>query len=369
MGKTLLKNVPNSLRWLIQPALLVSVGLHLLVLLLPLPDRSTSEPVAIDTETQVRVTPLPEPQSTPKPSTPSPTPQPSVLATPKPNLAPVQRPAMIARPPVAQRSVTQRSVPRPAVQSSPVTSSSPSTPPPSPAPSSPTALATTPAPSPNPVPPPDLPFADVPVLAGSETGCYGLGTCRQITGGMNFRTAGKTLEQQLKDQGYAVRFRDDIEAAGSKTYEITRDGETRYLNVLSADLNNAVYLVTSEPVTLADLQNSNLPKAELEAVLNSLPATTANATQFAEPDAFFVGATPRPETGGNLRLVVNSSDQVLATLTNQLQGQGFTLTEAGGYGSGLLYEVTKGALTAYLNLVPTPDRSGTIVVLWSNLPG
>lgn len=186
---------------------------------------------------------------------------------------------------------------------------------------------------------------------------------------MDFRTAGKTLEQQLKNQGYTVRFRDDIEAAGSKTYEITKDGETRYLNVLSADLNNAVYLVTPEPITLADLQNSDLPRAELKAVLDSLPATSANATQFAEPDAFFTGATPRPETGGNLRLMANPSDQVLTTITNQLQTQGFTLTEAGGYGSGLLYEVTKGALTAYLNLVPTVDQSGTIVVLWSSLPG
>jgi hypothetical protein len=187
---------------------------------------------------------------------------------------------------------------------------------------------------------------------------------------MNFRAAGQTLEEQLRAQGYMVRFRDDIAETGSKTYEITKEGETRYLNVLSVDLNDTVYLVTLEPVTLADLENSNLARAELEAVLDSLPATTANATQFAEPEAFFVGVTPRPETGGSLRLVAgNSPDQILALLTSHLQGQGFTLAEAGGYGSGLLYEVTKGALTAYLNLVPTPDRRGTIVVVWSSLPG
>ncbi len=350
------KNVPDSLRWLIQPALFASLGLHVLLLLLPLPDRSIPEPVALEADTQVRVTPLPAPRTTPTASappspTPSPSPQPSVLPTPMPRQAVVQRPAVVARPPTPQPPAL------PPIQSPPASPS------PSPAP-----LATLALPSPDPVPLPALPFADVPVLAGAETGCYGLGTCHRLVGGMDFRTAGRTLEEQLKAQGYTVRFRDDIEAAGSKTYEITKDGETRYLNVLSAGLNDAVYLVTPQPISLADLQNSDLPRAELEGVLNGLPATTANATQFAEPEAFFTGALPRSETGGELRLVVSPPDQVLPMLTGQLQSQGFTLIEAGGYGSGLLYEVTKGALTAYLNLVPTSDRSGTVVVLWSNLP-
>jgi hypothetical protein len=365
VSKTLLKSVPSSLRWLIQPTLFISLGLHLLVLILPLPERSTPESVASDLETQVRVTPLPE--GPPKPPTPlPPTPQPSVLASPLASLnsSPTPLRPTVAAAQAPQRPVAQRPVPRPGVPSP--DAPSPSSPVPSPA-----ALTTPDAtPSPEPVLPPALPFADVPVLTGAETGCYGLGTCRRLSNGVDFRTAGQTLEAQLKGQGYTVRFRDDLEVAGSKTYEITKNGETRYLNVLSADLGNAVYLVTTQPVTLTDLQNSNLPKTELETVLNSLPATSANATQFVQPDVFFVGATPRPETGGNLRFIAgNSPDQVLSTLTGQLQAQGFTLTEAGGYGTGLLYEVTKGALTAYLNLVPTSEHTGTVVVLWSSLPG
>ncbi|MBF2046263.1 MAG: hypothetical protein IGS54_02490 [Elainella sp. C42_A2020_010] len=342
VGKPILKSLPRPLRWLIRPALLGSIGLHVLVLLLPLPEQASLD-AARRQDVEVNVTRLPEQTPVPKPTaTPKPTPTPSPPAQPVAQpLQPAPRPPAVAqKPPVAQPSP------------SPVAS-----PPP------------TPEPSPDPVPPPAVPFADLPLLTGSQTGCFGLGTCHEITDGTNFRTAGQTLEQALQAQGYTVKPREDLEETGRKVYELTKGNKTRYLNVLSSDVGSTIYLVTPQPVSLDQLQTSETHKAELEAILDSISSGSVNPTQLTQPEAFFAGTTPRPETGSQLRLVAGRSPQELLNgLTGSLQAQNFTLTEAGGYGNGLLYEVTKGAYTGYLNLVPTVDRSGTIVVLWTNLP-
>jgi hypothetical protein len=381
--KSLLKNFSglslpkNSLgsRWLIRPALWGSIGLHILLLLLPIPERQPIE----SAETQVKLTPQPSPSPSPT-AKPSPQPVPQPVARPLRPSPLAQTPAQIpvqppVKPPVKLpvKPPQQRPVPSAAQRPTPPTPQSPAAKPRQTAVPSPSSPQPSPAPVSTPTPPvvPALaiPFADVPLLAGAQTGCFGLGTCRQIMDGTPFREAGQTLEQQFQAQGYTVKLRADLEDTGRKVYELNKGKETRYLNVLSADVGNMVYLVTPQPVSLSELQGSEPLKAQLEAILNGIPATTANVNQFFQPDAFFANATARPETGGRLRLVAGQSpDQMLQTLTPQLQAQGFSLTAAGGYGSGLLYEVTQAAYTGYLSLVPAADQSGTIVVLWTNVP-
>lgn len=353
MGKNVLEWVPNSVRWLVRPALFGSIGLHLLILFIPLSDHSALETSTSPEEMQVNLSRIPD----------RPSPTPKVTATPTPQASPqAVRPS-----PAAIRPSVQSQLQRSPVQSRPSVVQ------PSPQPLQPKTVPTpipsvTPVASPDPVPPPAIPFADLPILAGTESGCFGIGTCHQIE--TNFRTAGQTLQAQLKAQGYTVKLREDMEETGQEVYEIAKDNETRYLNVLSSDLGTAVYLVTTQPVSLNQLQNSQTLKTELETLLDGISGVqTANAAQLAQPEAFLTGATPRPETGGKLRLVANTlPEQVLGSLKTQLQAQDFNLTEAGGYGGGRLYEVTKAAYTGYLNLVPSVDRSSTIVVLWTNLP-
>lgn len=356
MGKTFLEWVPSSVRWLIRPALLSSVGLHLLLVFMPLPERS-SEPASltqVDSD-QIRLTRLPK-QSSPPPK-PMVAAKPVATPKPSPSIARLQRPA--ARPPSLlqptlqplPKSVNSETLPQP-VAKTPVP-----TPPPAPITSA------------DPVPPPSLPFADIPLLSGAQTGCFGLGTCHQVDG-TNFRATGQALEEQLQAQGYRIKARDDLEETGRQVYELSKGNETRFLNILSSDLGSTIYLVTTQPITLNNLQNSETLKSELATILNSLPGTTtANPTQMAQPEAFFAGPSPRPEAEAGLHLVPgNSPAQLLSSLENQLHSQSFTLTEAGGYGGGRLYEVTKDAFTGYLSLVPTTDHSSTIVVLWTNLP-
>lgn len=366
MSKLLLKSVPTHLRWLIQPALFVSLLLHSLVLVTPIPKRLTvdqaTQEQASKPDQSVKVVQSP-------PSSPLATPRASVVPTPKP--VPVATPKLSRPAPLSARSKTQipstRSAAQPALRPSSPSAARPQGVPSPSAPPPPAPLVVAAVPSPDLVPPPNLPFGDVPLLAGAEAGCYGIGTCYGLSG-VDFRAAGQTLETQFEAQGYTVEAREDLEETGRKIYAITKNGKTRYLNVMSNDLSNAVYVITPQPSSLEELQNIDLLKSELEATLDGLLASTPNATQFAQPNAFFVGATPRPETGGRLRLVAVPPPQLLSTLTVQLQTQGFALTEAGGYGGGLLYEVTQDAFTGYLNLVPSPDDTGTIVVLWSSLP-
>ncbi len=355
VNKLTLKSFPLLAHPWIRPALFASIGLHVLLLLLPLPERSPAEDVDLAEVSQVQVTRLPHASAKLAPPAPTPTP-----LTPK-AIAPSPVPKLVQ----PQRSVVR--LPQPAKL--PVKAPSAVTPTLAPSATPTPIVAETPVPSPDPGPPPALPFGDVPLLAGAEAGCFGIGVCHQLTDGTNFRAAGQTLESQLAAQGYKVTLRDDIEEAGRKVYELNKGNETRFLNVLSADIGTTVYLITPQPISLTDLQKSTSLKTELEATLDQLASMAANPTQFAQPEAFYANAVPRPETDGQLRFVTgNPPEQLLNALSTQLQAQDFKLTAAGGYGGGLLYEVNKGAYTAYLNLVPTIDRTGTVIVLWSALP-
>jgi hypothetical protein len=61
--------------------------------------------------------------------------------------------------------------------------------------------------------------------------------------------------------------------------------------------------------------------------------------------------------------------QVYESLVTSLSQYGYVPTPiASGYGGGQLYKIDKDKLTVYLNLVPTTNGSGTVVVTWSTNP-
>ena len=55
-------------------------------------------------------------------------------------------------------------------------------------------------------------------------------------------------------------------------------------------------------------------------------------------------------------------------LQNQLETQGFKVSQIDTYAGGLLYVVTKGKFTEYMTLTPNQEATGTIIVTWSNPP-
>lgn len=358
------KQLPLALRWFIRPALLLSLGLHMLLFLLPLlPDR-VAEPDETDAvepeETSVALTPLPL----------EPTPQPSVadsspasIPTPAPVPAPVNSPVPAPVPPIAPAPLPTP-IPTPApVEVAPTPSAA------SPEPRS----EAVPFPSASPtVPPPQTqivaPLADFPHLAESS-GCSNQATegCRQVGG--NFRQVSQALREQLRQQGYTVSPRDDLEETGRQVYEVTKDDRTRYLSIISADLGETVYVLAAEPVTQADIEQVGMVQAELEATLSQLAGgTSATPTQLGYPEFFLAGNQPRPEIRSLHWVKDTAPTQLGDRLTRDLQSNGFQLSPIGEYGGGTLYEVSRQAFLGYLNLVPTADRNGTIVVQWQQLP-
>jgi len=364
VSRSHLKKLPPSVLWLIRPALFLSVGLHLLLLLLPiLPDRTSDEDSDLAQEeleeTQVTLTPLPiAPTPEPQPSIKVPTPAPSPTAQlPSPAVPP--SPTLNAAPAIPPSQPAAPSASPPPVSASPTATVEPSA---------------QPSPAASPLPPPQnrivAPFASFPHLDGAQPGCFNqsAGDCQQVSG--NFRQVSQALTAQLSRQGYDVKQRDDLEETGRQVYEVTKDQVVRYLSVISSDLAGTAYILASEPVTQADIEQIGTVQAELQTLLsNSLGGNAASATQFAYPEFFFAGAQPRSEISGQPYLAGGSEATQLADrLTNELQTNGFQVSQIGEYGGGPLYEVSQKAFLGYINLVPTQEGTGTIVVVWQSIP-
>lgn len=99
--------------------------------------------------------------------------------------------------------------------------------------------------------------ADFPHLAGATGGCFGLADCRQVPNAGSYRAVARSLIDGLKNNGYQVNLRDDLEDTGRNVYELTRPGnETgqQYLMVFSVPDGSAIYVMGREILTLADLQ-------------------------------------------------------------------------------------------------------------------
>jgi hypothetical protein len=213
-----------------------------------------------------------------------------------------------------------------------------------------------------------IPFANFPDLAGAQAGCFGSENCRQVSDGIPFRNAAQTLEQQMVAQGYQVSEREDLSDTGQKIYQLkAQDGATRYLSVLSSAVGETVYLLSPEPITLGDLQQVETVRANLAALLGQL-GTAAIATQIPYPALFLTGTTPRPEVEQMRLLPGVTPDQLASTLARTLQDNQFSLSAVGSYGGGKMYEVEKKAFTGYVNLVPTADKTGTVMVVWNTVP-
>ncbi|GEM_PF-4929332 len=78
------------------------------------------------------------------------------------------------------------------------------------------------------------------------------------------------------------------------------------------------------------------------------------------------------DSGNILSLVADQTPSELfkGYFWPNLQGKGYDVSAApiGEYAGGPVYQVKRGALLGYLNLVPTGDGKGTLVVMWRRSP-
>lgn len=354
-----LKKLPNLLQTLVRPMLLTSLVLHGLLLLMPLPkEKAKSTPKK---ERSVKVTQLALPASKPATSTTPKTPTTRPKVTPRTS-RPVQ--------PISRRQpIIQGVKPKP-VQTPP----QPRQAAPSPNPTA------SPAKSPNVEPAnlanaTDTPLAEFPHFLGAKPGCLEVPSCFQTANDLEKVAA--HFEQELPAKGFTTSV--NVDESGRKVYEVSRsDFSTQYLSLIDTK-DGTIYVLADAPRSLDELKQAVVVPEEFYSVLAEVGEELEDETQFADPSQFYsklssqepdgslIPAQLREEIQAQKLVAGQLPDTVYDSMLPSLQSV-FEVSKSGSYGGGNLYTLKKDSFTGYLNLVPTKDNSGTIVVLWTEPP-
>lgn len=359
-----LKNSPNHLQALIRPMLLISLTLHGLFLLMPMPEeKAKSVPKK---EKTVKVTQLALPPSKPAART---TPKTPIATRPKvtPRTSrPVQsisrrqpviqvvKPKLVQTPPQPRQVAPARS---PSPTASPAKSSNVE-------PTNQAANAT------------DTPLAEFPHFPGAKPGCLEVPSCFQTANDLDKVAA--HFEKELPAKGFTTSV--NVDEPGRKVYEVSRsDFPTQYLSLIDTK-DGTIYVLADAPRSLDELKQAVVVPEEFYSVLAEVGEELEDETQFAapsqfysklssqEPDGSLIPAQLREEIQAQKLVAGQTPDAVYASMLPSLQSV-FEVSESGSYGGGNLYTLKKDRFTGYLNLVPTKDNSGTIIVLWTEKPG
>ncbi len=224
------------------------------------------------------------------------------------------------------------------------------------------------------------PFAEFPQFQPSTAGCAfnpSLGDQCRIASA-NLAAVTNYFKQALPDKKFAIALEEN--APERKIFKVSKGEQSLFLNLFS-DGATTVYLLAPEKISnLAALKKAiGLPTRELNELLALVTDTSSGSNDatpldFLEPTAFY--SDPEGADPGQLAAVFaspkvvagQSSAQVLPKLQAYLKKAGFKVAEVGAYGGGALQQISKGSFTGFLNLVPTRDRAGTVVVLWTQKP-
>ncbi len=323
------KSAGGASRW-IWLVSLVSAGLHGGLMLIPAGEESKPPPPK-SSEQQIRITQLPNL-----------TKQPTV----KPTVKPVVK--------VTPASTPATTPPLPVVQASPPPTS--------------TAL------------PPDgatgeNPWKDFPLYPGSTPGCFGLSSCLETS--VVLSQVSSHFASQLPIRKYEVKR--TVQETGREVYQVSRNALSQYLSIIENG-KSTVYVLSDAPRTLEDLEKAVEVPPEILSILVSLAVQKADATYFAQPDQFYSKADAKslspgalvPRSGiSNISLVTGQAADTMMDefLRSNLQNNEFEVTDLPQqYGGGPVYKLQKASQALYLNLIPTKDNSGTLLVFWKIPP-
>ncbi|MCY6493662.1 hypothetical protein [Leptolyngbya sp. GGD] len=346
--------IPAPARAFIRPMLLAAIGMHALLLFAPFPQEKPKPPE--NKEAPVKITQLPttkvKVQNKAKIANPN-----------KPSLPKINRPAanpvvIKPEPPKPEAARSQEAPPEKGQVANPASGGATS-------------------------------FVDFPHYQPSTPDCFGKGlgeNCRIATA--NLPTVAAFYQSQPKAKGFTVTLAE--ENANAKIYTVTaKNGQMLFLS-LFADAPTTVILLSEQKVTdLATLKESVSPPEEYYQILADLlveadrsdnPANTASPENFAQPQMFYnivseaelqQGAIPdlRPGIDGTPKLAQGQNPMNFYQSMSAAGLSGFfEISEQGQYGGGNLYRLKKGSTTFYLNLIPTKDQTGTIIVTWLKDP-
>lgn len=357
-----LKNLRPSMQAFIRPMVFVSLALHALVLLIPAPPQQTPEPIEEEepiTLTQLPPVDQPTEQPSPRPSTPAPPPRRTNAPAPR----------------------VRQSAP-PSTQPSPRPSSNPGQ-----AAADPTPVQA------NNNPPVDPFTADFPkIYPGSEEGSYGLPEAyddfsRRTTDGLS--QVDSWFQAELAAKEFSTQVVE--ENSTGKVYQVTKDGTTRFLIIVSdpSGTGRTNYILSEQQLRLDELADASIVSPEEQSFYRDLsyimPSVDTNRWQevdpqydLTEPTAFYsdLGSvdnppTPRPELETAVVEIGSDASTVFAELSRRFEVAYYEVGSPVSYGGGSLYEISRDEgngviITRYLSLVPA--SKGTAIFFWRESP-
>jgi hypothetical protein len=87
---------------------------------------------------------------------------------------------------------------------------------------------------------------------------------------------------------------------------------------------------------------------------------------FAQPEKFTISIPGIEKIFGTA--VGKTPDELAVLVNSKLEAQGFKVSQISTYGGGPLYEVKKGSFTQYINIAPSADEKGAIIIAWETVP-
>lgn len=216
---------------------------------------------------------------------------------------------------------------------------------------------------------------DFPLYPNSQPGCFNLASCLQT--GDALGQLSSFYAQELPAKKYQIK--PTIKEASRQVYQVSRNGQAQFLSLIKSE-QGSVYVLSDKPRSLADLKKAVEVPPEVSAVLSNLDAQNANPSYFAQPDLFYSKSAVKGVDGGvqtpqaGIRNISLVSGYAANTMMDEFFRSNLVNSDYGvtdlpkQYGGGKLYQVKKGSLTMYLNLVPTKDSSSTLVVTWKDPP-
>jgi hypothetical protein len=363
-----LKGIPEPFNQLMRPLVLVSMGLHAALLLAPIPSPQAKPKPEAKPKT-VKITALPPIKSKSLAKT-----KLSAKALlRKPRLSPV----VVVHKGLVIKRASKKTISKVAQAPNQKTPKAKDSPPPVPPVQPNTGGAASPDSS--------NPWSDFPHYPKAGPGCLGLQSCFESADALDVIV--QHFEKQLPLKKYEAKR--EINEKERVVFQVSKGGTTQYLNILSEG-SATVYVLAENPKTRADLQQAvQIPPDFSDQILAQLPtgkdgeSTDPSPDQFASANDFFSdlggdapdGSVMAPKTNpeiDSMKLVSGQTPQQLFSTSFEpsLKSSGYESKPGEVYGGGQLYELKKGTSKPfYLNLVPTKDGKGTVIVVWLSKPG
>lgn len=216
---------------------------------------------------------------------------------------------------------------------------------------------------------------DFPLYPGAQPGCFGLPSCLQTADSL--KQVADYYAKELPVKKYELK--PTVQDTTRQVFQVSRKGEAQFLSIIQTGNGQAIVL-SDAPRSLDDLKKAVEVPPEVAAILSSLAAENATASDFVQPDFAYTRSTAKGYASGatvpkpdvvNISLVRSYSFDTMMNefFRGNLVAAGFDVTDLPqAAGGGKLYKVSKDSTTFFLSLLPTKGGDSTLIVTWKTLP-